>query len=94
VTGDLPGMSGGVAVIYPPPPPISTPLSSSGNGVGGGQHRQTRHRRADVVFTDITGYGAGEVGEAGDVFIHIVEGMQKPAHRLCQSVLCLQKANS
>jgi len=55
-TGDLPATSGGGAVIYPPPP-ISTPLSSNGNGGGGGRqrHRQTRNRRADVVFTDVTG---------------------------------------
>jgi len=55
VTGDLPGTSGGGAVICPPLP-ISTPLSSNGSGGGGGQHRQTHHRWADVVFTDITGF--------------------------------------
>jgi len=49
------GTSGGGAVIYPLPP-ISTPLSSKGNGSGrASEDKQTCHRRADVVFTDITG---------------------------------------
>ena len=65
MTGDLPGTSGGGAVIYPPASPISTPLSSNGNG--GGQHRQTRHQRANVVFTD-TGDVDNGAGEAGAVF--------------------------
>ena len=59
MTGDLPGTSGGGAVIYPSPP-ISTPLSS--NGGSEGQHRRTRHRRAGDVDN-----GAGA---ASDVFSH------------------------
>jgi len=68
VTGDLPGTSGGGAVIYPPP--ISTPLSSNGKDSGGGQHRQTRHRRA--VQTSPASDVNNGAGDAGDVFSHTV----------------------
>ena len=85
MTGDLLGTVGtsgggaaGVPAVIYPPPPISMPPSSNVNGGGGGQHRQTRHRWADVLQTSRAGdvdNGAGEAdaaGESGDVFSHTV----------------------